>query len=253
MKQEKPKVRLFIRERFSAGDIVTLSENQSHYAANVMRLNVNDPLLVFNGQDGEWLAEAETIGKKKVTVELKTQTRAQAAAADIWLVFAPIKNKTEFVVEKAVELGAAKILPVLTRHSVVKSVNQEKLETNAIEAAEQCERLDVPPIENLQDLPHLLAKWPSERELLYADESGDGIALKQLLPALSPKPRAVLIGPEGGFSPEEQRLLKSKPFVKSFTLGPRILRADTASVAALACVQAWLGDWNEKPKYVATK
>lgn len=251
MKQEKPKVRLFIPQRFSAGDVLTLNENQSHYAANVMRLNVGDPLLVFNGSDGEWLAAAETIGKKKVTVKLQWQVRGQAEGADIWLVFAPIKNKTEFVIEKAVELGAAKILPVITRHSVVKSVNQEKLEINAIEAAEQCERLDVPPIEKLQELPHLLAKWPVDRELLYADESGDGVAFKQLAPTFTPKPRAVLIGPEGGFSTEEQRLLKSKPFVKSFTLGPRILRADTASVAALACVQALAGDWEEKPSFEA--
>src|SRR5689334_7071484 len=112
MKQEKPKVRLYIRGRLAAGDIVTLNENQSHYAATVMRLDVDDPLLVFNGQDGEWLAEIETIGKKKVTIALKQQNRKQAAGADLWLVFAPIKNKTEFVVEKAVELGAAKILPV---------------------------------------------------------------------------------------------------------------------------------------------
>jgi 16S rRNA (uracil1498-N3)-methyltransferase len=251
MKQEKPKVRLFISQPFAAGDSLTLSESQSHYAAHVMRLDVNDPLVVFNGNDGEWLAVMETIGKKKVTIELKKQTRKQTPAADLWLVFAPIKNKTEFVVEKAVELGAAKILPVLTRHSVVKSINKEKLETNAIEAAEQCERIDVPPIENLQELPHLLAAWPQNRELLYADESGNGVAFKQLLPTLSAAPRAVLIGPEGGFSPEEQRLLKSKPFVKSFTMGPRILRADTASVAALACVQAWLGDWEEKPNFKA--
>jgi 16S rRNA (uracil1498-N3)-methyltransferase len=243
MTQEKPKVRLFVPQRFIVGDNLTLSENQSHYAANVMRLNVGDALLVFNGEDGEWQANIDAIGKKKVTIELKQQTRKQTAAADLWLVFAPIKNKTELVVEKAVELGVSKILPVLTRRSVVKSVNQEKLEINAIEAAEQCERIDVPPIENLQELPHLLAKWPSNRELLYADESGDGTPFKQLVSTLSASPRAVLIGPEGGFSPEEQRLLKSKSFVKSFTMGPRILRADTASIAALACVQAWLGDW----------
>jgi 16S rRNA (uracil1498-N3)-methyltransferase len=251
MKQEKPKIRLFVPQPFTAGETLTLSENQSHYAAHVMRLNADDALLVFNGADGEWRADIETIGKREVTIKLAQQVRKQSSAPDVWLVFAPIKNKTEFVAEKATELGVVKILPVLTRHSVVKSVNREKLEANIVEAAEQCERLDIPALENLEDLPHLLAKWPSNRELLYADESGDGVALKQLLPAFSAAPIAVLIGPEGGFSKEEQRLLKSKPFVQSFTMGPRILRADTASIAALACVQAWLGDWEDKPYFEA--
>jgi len=250
MKQEKPKIRLFVPQNFSAGGVLELNANQSHYLVNVMRAEVGERIAVFNGTGGEWLAEVETLGKKRVTIELKNQIRKQSAAPDIWLVFAPIKNKTEFVAEKATELGALKILPVVTRHSVVKSINREKLEANIIEAAEQCGRLDIPLLENLQELPYLLSKWPENRTLFYADESGGGVPFKTLLPKFSAGPCAVLVGPEGGFFKEEQRLLSSKSFIAPFTMGPRILRADTASVAALACVQAWLGDWHEKPNFI---
>jgi len=249
MTQEKPKIRLFVPQDFSAGGTLELNVNQAHYLAHVMRADVGEGIAVFNGTHGEWLAGVETLGKKRVTVELKKQIKKQSAAPDIWLVFAPIKNKTEFVAEKATELGVSKILPVVTRHSVVKSINREKLEANIIEAAEQCGRLDIPALENVQELPHLLAKWPENRTLFYADESGGGVPFRELLPKFSAGSCAVLVGPEGGFSKEEQRLLTSKSFVAPFTMGPRILRADTASIAALACVQAWLGDWHEKPNF----
>lgn len=242
----RPKIRLYVPEVYAAGAQLALSPSQSHYLVNVMRAQAGDVVAVFNGHDGEWEALVSLPDKKRTTLELKTQRAAHTASADIWLCFAPIKNKTDIVVEKATELGVSKIMAVFMRHSVVKSVNEEKLVAHAIEAAEQCERLTIPTLETCKDIPHMLAHWPNDRMLLFADESGDGTPLKELLPKLPVGKYAVLIGPEGGFSIEEQQMLKQQPFVKTCSLGPRILRADTAAVSALACVQAWLGDWDRK-------
>lgn len=253
MKQAKPKIRLFVQGAYTAGGVIELAEPQAHYVANVMRAEVGDAVLVFNGRDGEWLARVETVGKKRASIKIEECRRKQQPAPDIWLVFAPIKNKTDIVVEKATELGAAKICTVLTRHSVVNAINMEKLEAHAVEAAEQCERLDVPPIEKLQPLPTLLAHWPKERLLLFADESGGGMPMKEMLAALPHAPTAVLVGPEGGFSKEERLLLASLPFVRAFSMGSRILRSDTAAVATLACLMAWHGDWDIKPSFESTQ
>jgi 16S rRNA (uracil1498-N3)-methyltransferase len=247
MNQAKLKIRLYVPETFSAGQAVSLGEGQTHYLTNVMRCRAGDPVAVFNGQDGEWLASVSTTHKKSITLALEKKLREQKNSPDLWLAFAPIKNKTELVVEKAAELGVSALLPVFTRHAVVRSINHDKLSAHAVEAAEQCSRLDVPPIEERKDLPSLLAGWPKDRTLLYGDESGGGTALKMLLPSLPRGKYGILIGPEGGFSEEEHHMLKIAGFVKPFTMGPRIMRADTAAVAALACVQAWLGDWEEKP------
>ena len=175
----------------------------------------------------------------------------QKTRPDIWLAFAPIKNKTDLVVEKAVELGVTALQIVYTRHAVVKSINREKLTAHAIEAAEQCGRHDVPRFEEYSELSSLLGQWPEDRTLLYGDESGGGEPLKTLLPSLKNGKYAILIGPEGGFSADEHHMLKLAKNVNPFGMGPRILRADTAAVAALACVQAWLGDWNEQPCHPA--
>ncbi|MDE3059929.1 MAG: 16S rRNA (uracil(1498)-N(3))-methyltransferase [Pseudomonadota bacterium] len=247
MTQPKPDIRLYVPQPLVAGERLTLGQGQSHYLAQVMRRKAGDSIAVFNGHDGEWLASVEYVAKKSVTLEVSRLLRLQKRSPDLWLAFAPIKGKTELVAEKAVELGASALLPVFTRHAVVKSINQEKLEAHAIEAAEQCERMDVPRIEAFKDLPALLAHWPEDRILFYGDESGGGTTLRLLLSSLPHGPFGLLIGPEGGFSAEEHRMLKSTPFVKPFGMGPRILRADTAAVAALACLQCWLGDWEEKP------
>ncbi len=252
MTQPKPKVRLFVPEPYEAGKLIRLDEKQSHYLAHVMRLRAGDAVAIFNGRDGEWLADIAVVEKKHVTLEAKARLKEQAASPDLWLCFAPIKNKTELVVEKAVELGVSQIIAVFTHHTVVRSVNLEKLQAHATEAAEQCERLDVPSIETAKDLAHMLGAWPKDRTLLFADESGGGAPLKTLLPSLAPGKYAVLVGPEGGFSAEERHMLKVLPMVKGFSLGPRILRADTAAVAALACVQAWRGDWEQQPAFKAT-
>lgn len=251
MTQALPKIRLFVPDPYKPGEQLALDGNQAHYLSHVMRADVGDKIAVFNGHDGEWLASVATIGKKHVTLALEKQLTKQKPSPDLWLAYAPIKVQTEFVAEKATELGVSKILPVFTRHGVVKSVNEEKLRANVIEAAEQCGRHDVPLIETRKDLGELLSAWPKDRTLLYGDESGSGLPIKQLLPTLSAGKYALLVGPEGGFSEQEHHMLRISPFVKPFSMGPRILRADTASVAALACMQAWLGDWEERPSFVS--
>ncbi len=251
MTQAKPKIRLFVPEPYAEGGMLTLEGGQAHYAAHVMRAETGDMIAVFNGSDGEWLARVATIGKKQVTVELVRRRVAYAPCPDLWLAFAPIKAKTELVAEKAVELGVSKLLVVFTRHAVVKSINQEKLLANVIEAAEQCERHDVPEIATSKDLGEMLSFWPKDRTLLYGDESGGGVPIKTLLSGLPKGKYAVLIGPEGGFSADEHYMLKMSPFVKPFSMGARILRADTAAIAALACVQAALGDWEQLPSFAA--
>lgn len=248
-----PKIRLYVPQPFTQGSSLLLEEGQSHYLAHVMRVREGSHVAVFNGQDGQWLAEVTLVAKRAVTITLLECMEAQNNTPDVWLAFAPIKNKTDLVVEKAVELGVSKLLPVYTQHAVVKSVNMEKLALHAIEAAEQCGRHDVPAFEEYKDLSHLLAAWPKDRVLLYGDETGGGETLKNLLPALPLARFGVLVGPEGGFSQTEHHILRLMPQVKAFGMGPRILRADTACVAALACVQAWLGDWNLQPNYIAMK
>lgn len=253
MNQAKPNIRLYVPDFLAAGEAVTLTQQQSHYVSHVMRCHAGDSIALFNGQDGEWQAVIDTIGKKTVTLRAMARLRMQKTSPDVWLAFAPIKNKTDMVVEKAVELGVSALLPVITRRAVVRSVNEEKLAAHAIEAAEQCERLDVPRLAPYADLGALLAVWPKDRLLLYGDESGGGAPIKTVLHALREESEyrnyAVLVGPEGGFAPEEHALLKAAPCVRAFGMGPRILRADTAAVAALACVQAWLGDWEERPEW----
>lgn len=252
MNQVKPKIRLYMNEPFAARQNIAPAPGQSHYLAHVMRVREGDAVALFNGEDGEWLASVASIQKKSLTLTLEKKIRGQKNSPDLWLAFAPIKNKTELVVEKAAELGVSTLLPVFTRHAVVRSVSHEKLMAHAVEAAEQCGRLDVPAIREHKDLAALLAHWPKDRALLYGDESGGGESLQILLQSLpKQKKYGVLIGPEGGFAAEEHQMLSAANFVKSFSMGPRILRADTAAVAALACVQAWLGDWNEKPDFQA--
>ncbi len=249
---KKPRLRLYVPQGFAANSACILNGAQAHYVGNVMRGQVGESVALFNGRDGEWLAHIEDISKKSVSLTVQIMVKSQKASPDMWLAFAPLKNKVDFVVEKAVELGVSALLPVYTRHAVVRSLNREKMDAYVIEAAEQCERMDVPRIEEFRDVNALLASWPSDRTLLFADESGEGQDLKTLLPSLSMGGKyAVIIGPEGGFSQEERMMLRAHPGVKAFGLGPRVLRADTAMVAALSCMQAWLGDWQEQPQFKA--
>lgn len=246
-------IRLYVPQSLKKSGIITLNTGQSHYLINVMRCKVGGCVSLFNGQDGQWQAEIISISKKSIVVSPVKQTRPQSPAADLWLVFSPIKNKTELVVEKATELGVSKILTVITRHAVVRSVNMEKLTAHAVESSEQCERLDIPALETYKDLSYLLGAWEADRMLLYGDESGGGNSLTKILENMRhPRKIAVLIGPEGGFSPDEFAMLRACGFTEGFGMGPRIMRADTASIAALACIQAQSGGWEEKPHFIST-
>ncbi|HEY0525700.1 MAG TPA: 16S rRNA (uracil(1498)-N(3))-methyltransferase [Stellaceae bacterium] len=248
----KPKTRLYAdAATLAAGLTVELSPAQAHQLRNVLRLAAGDAVALFNRRDGEWLGRIAGLGKGWATVELAERMRPPphpSASIDLWLVFAPVKGgRVETVVEKATELGVSALLPVLTERSVVDRVNVERLAAHAVEAAEQCERLDVPPVYQPQRLDRLIASWPAGRRLLLCDETGAAPPLAQALlaePAWRSDPAAVLTGPEGGFAETELDALRKLPFVSSVGLGPRVLRADTAALAALSVFQALAGDWH---------
>jgi 16S rRNA (uracil1498-N3)-methyltransferase len=212
-----------------------------------MRLRVGDELALFNGRDGEWLALIEAQGKRNTSVRIKAQCGAQKPEADIWYLFAPVKRaRLDYMIQKATELGATKIWPVQTRYTMASRVNLDRVETYAIEAAEQCGRLTIPEIAPLMALPKVIEGWDASRKLIFCDEGGGVSPLARVLEEGKGKPReswAVLIGPEGGFDGRERDMLRAKDFVVPVSLGPRILRADTAAVAALALWQMTLGDW----------
>ncbi|MFV0245433.1 MAG: 16S rRNA (uracil(1498)-N(3))-methyltransferase [Qingshengfaniella sp.] len=236
-----PKIRLFLDHPLSAGQSVPLSRDQAHYLFNVMRLGPGDGVLVFDGRSGEWLARVVLAGKRGGEVLVETRTRTQQDPPDLWLLFAPIKKaRTDFIVEKAAEMGVARICPVQTAFTNAERIRRDRLQAHAVEAAEQCGGTFVPPVEEIVKLSDLLATWPGDRQLMFCDEglAGQGAGLPDL-----PGPWAILIGPEGGFSGEERARLAAMPAAHAVALGPRILRADTAAVAALTLWQAALGDW----------
>jgi 16S rRNA (uracil1498-N3)-methyltransferase len=238
-------IRLFVDRDLGPDRRLVLTEGQAHYLQHVMRLSAGDELAVFNGRHGEWGARIEAVRKGAGTLALTECRRPQAAGSDVWLVFAPVKRTPiDLVAAKATELGASALRPVVTRHTAVARVNVERLKANAIEAAEQCGRLDVPAVHAPEPLESLLARWPPERRLMLCDESGaaEPVALALSLPAAR-EPWAILVGPEGGFAATELDAIRKLPFVKAVSLGPRLLRADTAAIAALACWQALAGDW----------
>ncbi|MGF1501231.1 MAG: 16S rRNA (uracil(1498)-N(3))-methyltransferase [Paracoccaceae bacterium] len=223
--------------------VIPLDRDQAHYLFGVMRLGPGDPVLLFNGRDGEWRAEVLEAGKRAGRLGLCERTRAQESPPDLWLLFAPLKKaRTDFVAEKAAEMGCRRLVPVFTRHTNAERVNRDRLEAHCIEAAEQCGLLSVPEVAEPAPLDRVIADWPEGRRLLFCDETG-GPPAWHALGAAGPGPWAVLIGPEGGFAPEEAARLRALPFAVAASLGPRILRADTAAVAALALWQARNGDW----------
>ena len=236
------KVRLFIDHPLSSGQAVPLNADQAHYLSGVMRLPAGTMIEVFNGRDGAWDAEIVTASKRGGTLALRAQVAPQRDPPDLWLIFAPIKKaRTDFIVEKAAELGAARILPVQTDFTNSERIRQDRLQAHAVEAAEQCGGTFVPEVADLTSLSKLLDGWDPARRILWADESRVGPA--DALSGLPRGPWAVLIGPEGGFSPPERKRLRDATFVTPISLGPRILRADTAAVALLTLFQAHLGDW----------
>ncbi|MFP4326540.1 MAG: 16S rRNA (uracil(1498)-N(3))-methyltransferase [Paracoccaceae bacterium] len=245
-------VRLCVDHPLGAGQTVPLDRDQAHYLFGVMRLAEGAELLLFNGRDGEWAARVARADKRGGLLECESQTAPQGAPPDLWLLFAPVKKaRTDFIVEKAVEMGAARLLPVQTDFTNAERVRQDRLQAHAREAAEQCGATWVPEVTGLARLDRVLAEWAEDRRLMFCDErlaaaapghSGPGQRLPARTDAAS-GPWAILIGPEGGFSETERARLSGLPFAHPVALGPRILRADTAAVAALALWQARLGDW----------
>ncbi len=236
--------RLFLDANLATGARIDATPEQANYLVNVLRMKPGQGLLVFNGRSGEWQAEIAEALKRRVVLAIGAQTRPQAGGPDIDYVFAPLKRaRLDYMVQKAVEMGVARLVPVLTRHTVAERVNLERLRANAIEAAEQCGILRIPEISEPAKLPAVLAGWDGARRLIVCDEAAPVSDTLAALQAVPPGPVGVLIGPEGGFSADERRLLQSKPYVVTVSLGPRILRADTAAIAALALVNAVLGDW----------
>ena len=235
------KIRLYVDQPLAPGQAVRLSPDQAHYLTGVMRLAAGAPILLFNGRDGEWRATLAEASKRGAIAIPDTQTKPLHLPPDLWLLFAPIKKaRTDFIVEKAVELGAARILPVQTRHTNSDRIRQDRLQAHALEAAEQCGATYVPEVAELTQLDKLLSKWPEDRRLYWCDETALGQPAT-IIPTESPA--AILIGPEGGFSADEAAKLRARPNVTPLSLGPRILRADTAAVAALTLWQAACGDW----------
>lgn len=246
-----PKIRLFTTAALQISTTVELSKDQAHYLVNVMRRKDGDAVLVFNGIDGEWLAHIVSSGKKHCVLALQEQTRLQILQPDIWLCFAPVKNSPiNNIIQKATELGVNLMQPVITQHTVVTKVNTERFGAIAIEAAEQSERITVPQINESIALNKMLSNWDEQRKLILCDESGGGVPMVEALSSLKKGDKyAVLIGPEGGFSNSEFAILRNQPYIIPVSMGPRILRADTAAIVALAGVFSILGDWNEKPNF----
>lgn len=246
------KVRLYVEQPLSQGQSVALTREQAHYLFGVMRLGPGDSVALFNGSDGKWLAEVAEAGKRGGTLVCAHKTEEQGAPPDLWLVFAPIKKaRTDFIVEKAVEMGVARICPVQTEFTNSERIRRDRLQAHAIEAAEQCGITYVPEVAELVRLDRLLADWPKERRLMFCDEALAGHSLNTMSLCAGDADRqesgsgpwAVLIGPEGGFSPAERIRLAALAFARPVALGPRILRADTAAVAALTLWQSQIGDW----------
>ncbi|MGE4064594.1 MAG: 16S rRNA (uracil(1498)-N(3))-methyltransferase [Rhodospirillaceae bacterium] len=241
-KPAAPKIRLFVDGALSLGASVAASEAQAHYLLHVMRRASSDPVALFNGRDGEWRAKVQMPSKKHVVFEVEEQLRPQSPSPDLWLAFAPVK-RIDAVVEKASELGAAALLPVMTRRTDVSRINFDRMRAIAIEAAEQCERLSIPVIQPAQDFDSFLRGWPAARRLYFLDETGQGAPIARALQEEVTQSCAFLVGPEGGFTESELDALRQVPSAKGVSLGPRILRAETAALAALACWQALRGDW----------
>lgn len=236
--------RLFIDGPLALGRRIGLERAQANYLLNVLRLKAGDDVLVFNGRDGEWRGQVHVEGRKSGDLLLVQQTRAQTPAPELLYLFAPLKHaRLDYLVQKAVEMGAGRLQPVLTRRTQSARINLERMRANVIEAAEQCGILAVPDVDAEQPLQRALDALDETRILVFCDEDAPVADPIAALKAAPEGPLAVLIGPEGGFSPEERDLLLARPNIVRLSLGPRILRADTAAVAALAVVQAARGDW----------
>lgn len=231
--------RLFVREPLAEGTRVELDANQANYLGNVLRMSEGAELLLFDGKSGEWLARISETAKKRMALRVERRTRETESIPDLWLAFAPVKrSQTDWLVEKASELGIAKLIPVITQRTIVERVRLDRLEMIAIEAAEQCGRTLLPEITEPKPLAVLLSEH-ADRALYFADESGGGPAAE----AFRPGPATILTGPEGGFTDDERAQVRAAPGTVPISLGPRILRAETAALASIAAYMAVAGDW----------
>lgn len=240
------RIRLFVEDDLASGGGFTLGRDQSDYLQDVMRRGVGDRVALFNGRDGEFWAALTDMHPGATRVSLGEKLREQSPEPDLWLVFAPIEPAAvEFMIAKATELGVSRIVCVVTARTNAAQVNTRRLRANAIGAAEQSERLSVPKIDAPVQFSTFLARWPTARRLLVGDETGTGRPIADVAGELAenPRPLAVMTGPEGGFAPDELDQLRDLPFVTPVGLGSRVMRADTAALAALAVVQAVAGDW----------
>jgi 16S rRNA (uracil1498-N3)-methyltransferase len=232
--------RLHVEPILSPGLSLTLDGPQANYLATVMRLGAGDHVKLFDDRTGEWLAEIVDAGRKRVSLVIAEKLRERESVPDLWLLFAPIKRgRIDWLVEKATEMGVARLVPVTTQRTIVDRINRDRLRAHAVEAAEQCERTALPELAEPTKLRNLLRDWPEERALYFADEEG-GEPLSRLA---APGPAAILIGPEGGFTDEERSVIRALPQVRRVSLGPRILRADTAALAAISLWMSAAGDW----------
>lgn len=234
--------RLFVEQPLAEGTTVQVAGGQAHYLLSVLRTRMGDPVKLFDGHSGEWLAVAEAVGKRDLVLAVRARLREAEAVPDLWLCAAPIKKgRIDWVAEKACELGVARLVPVLTRRTVIERINSDRLRAHMIEAAEQCGRTAVPDMAEPVKLTALLRDWPQKRTLYFADETGGVPAIKAM--RARPGPAAILIGPEGGFDEAERDAIRAVPDAIAVSLGPRILRAETAAAAAVTLWMAAAGDW----------
>ena len=234
--------RLFIDTPLAAGAVVPIDGPTAHYLLNVMRAKPGDPLLLFDNRSGEWLGIITEASKRTLSIRIEQQTRPIERVPDLWLCFAPVKKaRLDWIIEKATELGVARLQPVITERTIVERVKQERLAAQIVEACEQCGRTALPDLAEPAKLPQLLKDWPADRALLFADEAGGGA----LAAVAAPAPAAILTGPEGGFTDRERAMLIDHVAVHRIALGPRVLRAETAAIAATTLWMAQHGDWRD--------
>lgn len=235
--------RLYAPQKLTSGATFHLEQAHAHYVRNVLRMAAGDTVRLFNERDGEWLCHLTEVGKKRVEARCERATAEVRPPPDVDYVFAPLKHaRLDYVVQKATELGARRLIPMITRRTIAERVNLDRMRANAIEAAEQCNLVFLPEVLEPRPFEHVLRDWKPERSLVYCDETLSGVSPLETLRQLA-TPTAVIVGPEGGFTPEEKQALMRLDFVKPISLGPRIMRADTAAIVALSLVQAAAGDW----------
>lgn len=238
--------RLHCEQTLSAGSELTLSRDASHYLVTVLRLGDGASVRLFNAIDGEWQCTISQANRKSARLACNARLRDVKLPPDIDYLFAPLKSaRLDYLTQKATEMGVRRLCPVITRYTIADKVNLDRMRANAIEAAEQCNMVYVPDVVEPEKLAHLLANWPNDRTLIFCDERAGQVNPVDTLKQLKPGPLAVLLGPEGGFSEAERDMILSLPQVVALSLGPRIMRADTAAVAVMALVQSILGDWRD--------